>query len=100
MPSAPADSPTATAHENLMRIWHQSFIVLEDVPAYAEQVRKHIDRVKRPDTIVDLHGLKPQTYPTNYPGGDFGYSFLFGLHSLQWPAAALAAARAGYDAFA
>ena len=83
-----------------MRIWHQSMIVLEDVPAYAERVRQHIDRVKRPDTIVDLHGLKQQTYPSNYPGGDFGYSFLFGMHSLQCPANALEAARSGYDAFA
>jgi Asp/Glu/hydantoin racemase len=83
-----------------MRIWHQSMIVLEDVPAYAERVRQHVDRIRRPDTIVDLHGLKPSTYPTNYPGGDFGYSFLFGMHSLQCPANALAAAKAGYDAFA
>jgi hypothetical protein len=29
-----------------MRIWHQSFIVLEDVPAYTDRVRQHIDRVK------------------------------------------------------
>ena len=83
-----------------MRIWHQSFIVLEDAPAYADRVRRHIDRVKRPGTVVDLHGLLPETYPIDYPGGDLGYSFLFGVHSLQWPAAALAAQRQGYDAFA
>ncbi len=83
-----------------MRIWHQSFIVLEDVPAYTDRVRQHVDRVKRPDTVVDLHGLLPQTYPTNYPGGDFAYPFLFAMHSLQWPAAALTAVREGYDAFA
>jgi allantoin racemase len=40
-----------------MRIRHQSFTVLEDVPAYTTRVRRHIDRVKRPDTQVDLHGL-------------------------------------------
>ena len=76
-----------------MRIWHQSFIVLDDVPAYTDRVRRHLDRVKRPDTVVDLHGLLPQTYPTNYPGVDFGYSFLFGMHSLQWPANAAHARR-------
>jgi Asp/Glu/hydantoin racemase len=83
-----------------MRIWHQSFIVLEDVPAYTARVRAHIDRVKRPYTVVDLHGPAPGTYSTEYPGVDFQYSFLFGMHSLQWPAAALAAQRDGYDAFA
>ncbi len=83
-----------------MRIWHQSFIVLEDVPAYTDRVRQHIDRVKQPGTVVDLHGPLPGTYPTNYPGGDLGYSFLFGMHALQWPANALKAAQSGYDAFA
>jgi len=83
-----------------MRIWHQSFIVLEEVPAYTDRVRRHIDRVKQSGTVVDLHGLLPQTYPSNYPGGDLGFSFLFGMHSLQWPANALTAARSGYDAFA
>ena len=27
-----------------MRIWHQSFTVLEDVPAYTARVRAHVDR--------------------------------------------------------
>ena len=83
-----------------MRIWHQSFIVLDDVPAYTERVRAHIDRVKRPDTVVDLHGPAPGTYSTEYPGVDFQYSYLFQMHSLQWPAAAITAQREGYDAFA
>ena len=83
-----------------MRIWHQSFTVLEDVPAYTARVRQHIDRVKRPDTQVDLHGLKPNTSPADYPGDDLGFSFLFAMHANQWAANALAAAREGYDAFA
>jgi Asp/Glu/hydantoin racemase len=83
-----------------LRIWHQSFTVLEDVPAYTARVRAHIARVKRPDTQVDLHGLRPNTYPADYPGDDLGFSFLFGMHAQQWAAAALKAAREGYDAFA
>jgi allantoin racemase len=83
-----------------MRIWHQSFTVLDDLPAYRDRVRQHIDQVKRSDTQVDMHGLLPQTYPSNYPGGDLGYNFLFGLHGMQFPAAALKAAKEGYDAFA
>jgi len=83
-----------------MRIWHQSFIVLEDVPAYTDRVRQHINRVKHPGTVVDLHGPVPGAYSTEYPGLDLGYSFLFGMHSLQWPANAVVAQREGYDAFA
>jgi allantoin racemase len=83
-----------------LRIWHQSFTVLEDVPAYTARLRAHIERVKRPDTQVDLHGLRPNTYPADYPGEDLGFAFLFGMHAQQWAASALAAAREGYDAFA
>ena len=83
-----------------MRIWHQSFTVLEDVPAYTARVRAHVDRVKRPDTQVDLHGMAPATYPADYPGDDLGFNFLFGLHANQWAVNALTAAREGYDAFA
>ncbi len=83
-----------------MRIWHQSFTVLDQVPAYKALVREHIDRVKRPDTQVDMHGLLPNTYPSNYPGTDLGYSFLLHMHSTQWAAAALTAADEGYDALA
>jgi len=83
-----------------MRIWHQSFTVLEDVPAYTARVRAHVDRVKRPGTQVDLHGLARSTYPADYPGDDLGFNFLFGMHANQWAANALTAAREGYDAFA
>lgn len=83
-----------------MRIWHQSFTVLDQVPAYQALVRQHIDRVKRTDTQVDMHGLLPSTYPSNYPGTDLAHAFLQHMHSTQWAAAALAAADEGYDGFA
>jgi Asp/Glu/hydantoin racemase len=83
-----------------MRIWHQSLTVLENLPAYAERMRQHIGRIKRPDTVVDLHGMHRETYPADYPGDDIAYSFLFQMHSLQWAQAALQAVKDGYDAFA
>ena len=72
-----------------MRIWHQSLTVIEDLPAYADRMRAHIATVARPDTEVVLHGLLPGTYPATYPGDDIAYSFLFAMHSLQWPVHAL-----------
>jgi allantoin racemase len=83
-----------------MRIWHQSLTVLEDLPAYAERMRSHIGRIKRPDTQVDLHGMHRQTYPADYPGDDIAHSFLFQMHSLQWAQNALQAVAEEYDAFA
>lgn len=83
-----------------MRIWHQSFTVLEDLPAYADRMRDHLRGIVRPDTVVDLHGLMPGTFPANYPGEDMAFSPLFALHSAQWMLNARAAAAQGYDGFA
>ena len=83
-----------------MRIWHQSFTVLQDLPPYAEAMKKHAQKVLRPDTEVAWHGQLPGTYPGNYPGDDIGYGYLFGMHGNQWVAAGLAAEREKYDAYA
>lgn len=81
-----------------MRIWHQSFTVLQDLPPYREALRERIARVVRPDTEVVLHGQIPGTYPSDYPGTDIKYSFLSWIHGLQWISAAREAQRQGFDA--
>src|SRR5689334_16879645 len=83
-----------------MRIWHQSFTVLEDVPAYTEAMRTHIDSVKQPGTSVVLHGQRQGTYPADYPGDDLAYGYLYWLHGNQWIANAIISQREGYDAYA
>lgn len=80
------------------RIWHQSFTVLGDLPAYRDLLEKRIRKVVRPDTEVVLHGQVPGTYPTDYPGTDIRYRALVWMHGLQWIAAALEAQRQGFDA--
>lgn len=83
-----------------MKIWHQSFTVLEDLPAYADAMDSHIRKVVHADTQVDMHGQMPGTYSSNYPGTDLRYAALFGIHGLQWIVQALQAQEQGYDAFA
>jgi Asp/Glu/hydantoin racemase len=83
-----------------MRIWHQSFTVLEDLPAYAEALKAHAKKVLRPDTEVAFHGQLKGTYPANYPGDDIAHGYLYGMHGNQWTAAGLAAAAQGFDAYA
>lgn len=83
-----------------MKIWHQSFTVLQDLPAYQQAMEKHIAKVTRPDTEVVMHGLIQGTYPSNYPGSDLAYGPLFSLHGLQWIAAAIKAQKEGFDAYA
>ncbi len=83
-----------------MRIWHQSFTVLEDLPAYADGMKAHAKKILRPDTEVSWHGQLKGTYPANYPGDDIGYGYLYAMHGNQWIAAGQAAERQGYDAYA
>lgn len=82
-----------------MRIWHQSFTVLDDVPHYRDALARHLSSVTAEDTTVDLHGMKPGTYPSDYPGTHIGYVYLSGLHEEQFVHAALRAQDEGYDAF-
>ncbi|MEN9775309.1 MAG: hypothetical protein RL322_2379 [Pseudomonadota bacterium] len=81
-----------------LRIWHQSFTVLGDLPDYRRLLGERIRKVVRPDTEVVLHGQIPGTYPSDYPGTDIRYRSLYWLHGLQWIAAALEAQRQGFDA--
>ncbi len=83
-----------------MRIWHQSFTVLEDLPAYADAMKAHAAKVLRPDTEVVWHGQLAGTYPSNYPGDDIGYGYLVTMHGNQWIAAGQAAQAQGFDAYA
>jgi len=83
-----------------MRIWHQSFTVLGDLPAYAETMKSHLRKVLRDDTEVVFHGQLDGTYPGSYPGDDIAYASLYWMHGQQWVAAARAAERDGFDAYA
>lgn len=82
-----------------MRIWHQSFTVLQDLGPYADALDSQVKRLTRPDTEVVLHGMAPGTYPTNYPGTDIQHVVAQYLHGTQFLAGALRAQAENYDAF-
>jgi Asp/Glu/hydantoin racemase len=83
-----------------MKIWHQSFTVLEDLGPYHEALKRHFAKVARPDTRIDLHGMQRGTYRSNYPGTDIRHAAFQYLHGLQFMAAAVKAQQEGYDVFA
>jgi len=83
-----------------IRIWHQSFTVLENLPEYAASMKEHVKKICRKETQVDFHGMHPNTYATEYPGSDITYSFLHQLHSSQFVLNAIAAQQQQYDAYA
>jgi allantoin racemase len=83
-----------------IRIWHHSFTVLENLPAYAEAMAAHFQRVAAPGTEVVMHGMHPRTYQTEYPGNDIQFAYFQTLHSQQFMLGAIAAEEQGFDVFA
>src|SRR3954453_1741835 len=83
-----------------MRIWHHSFTVLENLPAYAARLQEHFRHVARPDTEVVLHGMHRDTYRTNYPGSDIRHNYFQILLGQQFVLGGIAAEEAGFDAYA
>lgn len=83
-----------------LRIWHQSLTVLEDLGPYNDALATHFARVASPGTDIVLHGMRPGTYRSDYPGTDIRHYGLQALHAVQLIHAGLAAQREGYDAFA
>lgn len=82
-----------------MRLWHQSFTVLGNLPAYNESLTDHFRKVARPDTEIVMHGLDPNTYKTRYPGNDIQYAHLLNLHGQQFVTSGLDAEEAGFDGY-
>ncbi len=84
-----------------MRIWHQSFSDLDRVPIYQATLARHAAQVMPADSSVALHGLRPGTYGQDFaPIHAIRHRYLEYLNEAQVCEAALAAERAGYDAFA
>ncbi len=83
-----------------MKIWHQSFTVLSDLGAYDDALKAHFKRVARPDTQIVMHGMRPGTYRSNYPGNDIRHAGLQHLHATQFIQAGLQAEKDGFDAYA
>ncbi|SFL00986.1 aspartate/glutamate racemase family protein [Falsiroseomonas stagni] len=84
----------------MIKIWHHSFTVLGNLPAYADAMAAHLARASAPGTEVVMHGMDPGTYLTEYPGNDISFSYLQSLHSQQFVLGAIAAEEQGFDAFA
>lgn len=83
-----------------IRIWHQSFTVLGNLPAYADALAAHFKKVARSDTEVVLHGMHDKTYRTNYPGTDIRHAYMQYLHGQQFVLGGIAAEEQGFDAYA
>ena len=85
----------------MIRIWHQSMTVLEELPGYAGLMGDHARRVCNTDTAVELHGLMPGTYtPEIAPIQAAAMAWPHNLAALQIVENVIRAEREGFDAVA
>ncbi len=83
------------------RIWHQSYTDLTRLPGYRDMLAAHAARVGDPQTKVELHGLRPGTYPEGMPPiAMVGYKYATHLADIQIVENARRAEAEGYDAMA
>lgn len=84
-----------------IRIWHQSFTDLELLPRYAMMLREHAGRVCDAGTSVEVHGVRPGSYPASLTPIE-ATRFPWSNHVLASQVAhnAVRAERAGFDAVA
>ena len=84
-----------------IRIWHQSMTDLTLLPGYAGMLQDHVRRICGADTVVDLHGLAPGTYPRGMaPIELVRYRWGEHLAFVQIVENCMRAEREGYDAVA
>jgi len=84
-----------------MKIWHQSFTDLDSLPGYAGMLAEQGRRVCSTGTVVDLHGVRPGTYPDGVAPVELGgYRWVMEMIQFQVVENCLRAEREGYDAVA
>jgi hypothetical protein len=83
------------------RIWLQSKTDLAKLPGYVSILTDHAKTICGPDTVVDLHGVAPGTFPAGTsPNEAARYNWLGELTTQQIVENVMRAEREGYDAFA
>jgi Asp/Glu/hydantoin racemase len=84
-----------------IHIWHQSISELDHLPAYRTMLSEHARMVTRPDTVVDLHGMRAGTYPSGAaPIEVLAHPWCHYLANLQIVEGVIRAEAEGYDAVA
>ena len=83
------------------RIWHQSMTDLERLPGYRAMLSHHASEVGQGDVRVELHGVRPGTYPDGMAPVELTrYAWAHHLIHDQFVENALRAQAEGYDAIA
>ncbi|MBK0328936.1 hypothetical protein I5535_16785 [Rhodobacteraceae bacterium F11138] len=74
-----------------MKIWYQSYVDYENGATYWDELRAHLDRIRRPDTTIEVHGITPHD--------SYAHPIVEFRCAREVIANAVRAEREGYDAF-
>src|ERR1044072_4929169 len=90
--------PRNTA-ETRMRLWGQGLVATYTLPGYKELIHEHYDAFRRPDTVIDIHGVKDHANAASarVAGRAVNYAYLHRMHDNQTLKNVLRAEREGYD---
>jgi allantoin racemase len=83
------------------RIWHQSITDLTRQVNYAATLEKQARTICHPSTVIDLHGVRPDTYPKGVSAGQVSmFPWAHHMIDIQIIENARRAEAEGYDAVA
>jgi Asp/Glu/hydantoin racemase len=82
-----------------MRLWEQGLVATYTLPGYKELIREHYDAFRRPDTTIDIHGVKDAASDASakVAGRAVNYAYLHRMHDNQILKNVLQAEKDGYD---
>ena len=82
-----------------MRLWEQGLVATYTLPGYKELIHEHYDAFRRPDTVIDIHGVKDEANEASakVAGRAVNYAYLHRMHDSQILKNILKAERDGYD---
>lgn len=82
-----------------MRLWEQGLVATYTLPGYKELIAEHYDAFRRPDTVIDIHGVKDETNAASakVAGRAVNYAYLHRMHDNRILQNVLQAERDGYD---
>jgi len=83
-----------------MRLWEQGLVATYTLPGYRELIQQHYDAFRRPDTIIEIHGVKDEASAVSakVAGRAVNYAYLHRMHDNQILRNVLTAEREGFDA--
>jgi allantoin racemase len=83
-----------------MRIWEQGLVATYSLPGYKALIEAHYAAFKRPDTVIEIHGVKDEAseVAAKVAGRAVNYAYLHRMHDNQILRNILRAEREGFDA--